>query len=204
MCEVGLILGGIGVASGIANGVQAGINAKAQDAYGNMVSKMNADMAKEAMISDYTALGKRISEQEEAAYKEIDSAHQDAQRLIGFMATSAGESGVSGQSLQGLLTTIKQQELEVTGSTIRQMEFARYAAEKEGRAVELQTRGRLVSGMYVPAQRPGVLGTVLSAASAGAQGYMAGATFDRLGSTGSQLMPKGTTSGYGLSFAPGK
>ena len=209
MCEpittTGWILGGIGVASAVANGVQANMNANAQDKYGQMVSKMNADMAKESMIADYTALGKRISEQEEAAYQEIEAAHKDSARLVSFMATSAGESGVSGQSLQGLLDTIKQQELDIQGSTIRQMEFARYAAEKEGRAVELQTKGRLVSGMYMPAQRPGILGTVLSAASAGLQGAMAGSNFDRY-SRSSGLTPPGapagTTTAFGRSFAP--
>lgn len=210
MCEpitiTSAILGGIGVASSVANSVQANMNANAQDKYGQMVSKMNADMAKESMIADYTALGKRISEQEEAAYQEIEAAHKDSARLVSFMATSAGESGVSGQSLQGLLSTIKQQELDIQGSTLRQMEFARYAAEREGRAVELQTKGRLISGMYMPAQRPGILGTVLGAASAGAQGYMAGASYDRL-NRGNQLLPtsgapKGTTSGFGYSFAP--
>jgi hypothetical protein len=209
MCEpittTGLILGGIGVASSVANGVQANMNANAQDKYGQMVSKMNADMAKEAMIADYTALGKRISEQEEAAYQEIEAAHKDSARLVSFMATSAGESGVSGQSLQGLLDTIKQQELDIQGSTIRQMEFARYAAEKEGRAVELQTKGRLISGMYMPAQRPGMLGTVLGAASAGLQGAMAGSNFDRYNRSSGLVppgAPAGTTTGYGYSFAP--
>lgn len=179
MCDP-FVLGGLAVAAAGANYIQGNINASAQDKYGQMVSQMNAEMAQEAMIADYTSLGKRIAEQEEAAYLEIEAAHQDTARMISFMSTSAGEAGVSGQSLQGLMDTIKQQELDVKSSTIRQMEFARYAAEKEGRAITLQTKGRLVSGMYMPAQRQGIAGALLGAASAGASAYMAGATYQRL------------------------
>lgn len=164
------ILAGMAVAGSISNSLSANAAASAQDKFGKQVAALNSELALETANSDFISLGKHITEQEEVAAAEIELAHKDSERLLGYMSTSAGEAGVGGESIKNLMSTIKQDELTQVGQTIRQLEFSKFAATQGKRAINLQTRGRLINGLQIPAPRVGLMGGLMSAGSAGVSG----------------------------------
>lgn len=153
MCDP-VTLGALTIASSAASIAQQNTNASAMRRFGRQMQDANTKVAEDDAIRSYAALQTRQTQESAKAAQAITAASLENARRASASRTSAGESGLAGTVIQESNNAFAAAELNYQTTVIRNkaMLDAQFGSELEG--VQLQEKGRILSG--VPNAVPGV------------------------------------------------
>lgn len=132
----------------------------------NKMAKQNAQNATEAAILDFEQLGLRRMEEEAAAATQLDESRREALRVRSAAAVSAGEAGVSGNSVNQLLGAISAAQGRNANTIASNLRSRTAQLNVEGQAISTGAQGRINS---VP---KGSLGSMLLNIGSDAVGHV--------------------------------
>ncbi len=210
MCEPGMIIAGVGLATGIASaGVQYQTQrqyAKAQTEFQNRQYEATALAARQALIRDYADLRARQQEESVKASQEIQAIAKESLRAQTTAFASAGEAGVAGLSLQNLMTDYVQQQSLFTMATQYQQRAVQQQMVRTAFGMQAQAAGRVMGATPQPVSGPSALGAALEAGSSAASWLSLGATREAfgLGKSPKAEVVTGTTGPLGDSAVGGR
>lgn len=207
LAAAGLALGAASSgASALGSRQQARMQYQAQLQQNEMQRRYQAQAAaaeRQRALQEQTSLRMRQAQEQEAVGRELEQVGLKSQAALARARVSAGESGVVGASVDALMGDYMAQEAGYRSALLRQQELSGVGTALGLEQVGLASQQRLM-GINQPISdpiRPRGLGIqdVLSVASGGLQGYMAGRSLSG-GSGGSNpAIPKGSVSSYDAS-----
>jgi hypothetical protein len=160
---------------------QAKAQYQAQLQQNEMQRRMQAQAAaaeQTRALQEQTSLRMRQAQEQEAVGRELEQVGLKSQAALARARVSAGESGVAGASVDALMGDYMRQEASYRSALLRQQELSGVGTGLGLEQIGLASQQRLI-GINQPIAepiRPRGLGIsdVLSVASGGLQGYMAG------------------------------
>ena len=213
MCNPAAVMAVVG---GLQSGAQAlGARQQAKAQYqaqlqqAEMQRRYQAQAAaaeRQRALQEQTSLRMRQAQEQEAVGRELEQVSRKSQAALARARVSAGEAGaIVGQSAQQLLDDYVTQEGRYRAALLRQQELSGTATGLGLEQIGLASQQRLI-GINQPIAepiRPRGLGIqdVLSVASGGLQGYMAGRSLSGGGGSANPSIPRGsvpTTDARGL------
>ena len=207
MCTLGaagLALGALSSgASALGARQQARMQYQAQLQQNEMQRRMQAQAAaaeRQRAGQEATSLRMRQAQEQEAVGRELEQVGLKSQAALARARVSAGESGVAGASVDALMGDYMRQEAGYRSALLRQQELSGVGTGLGLEQVGLASQQRLM-GINQPISdpiRPRGLGIsdVLSVASGGLQGYMAGRSLSGGSSNPDIYVSDGYTSKY--------
>jgi len=130
---------------------------------------------------EQSSMRMRQAQEQEAVGRELEQVSRKSQAALARARVAAGEAGVAGASVQALMGDYMRQEAGYRAALLRQQELGAVATGLGLEQAGLASQQRLIGIRQPIAQpaRPRGLGIqdVLSVASGGLQGYMAGRQF---------------------------
>jgi hypothetical protein len=186
MCvPLAAVSAGIGALSSGAQAIgarqQARMQYQAQLQQNEMQRRLQAQAAeaeRTRALQEQTSLRMRQAQEQEAVGRELEQVGLKSQAALARARVSAGESGVAGASVAALMGDYMRQEAGYRSALLRQQELSGVGTGLGLEQIGLASQQRLI-GINQPIAepiRPRGLGIqdVLSVASGGLQGYMAG------------------------------
>jgi multidrug efflux pump subunit AcrA (membrane-fusion protein) len=180
------------VAFAVIGGLQAGaqaLGAQQQRKMQYQAAKQQAEMQRryqaqaaaaerQRALQEQTSLRMRQAQEQEAVGRELEQVSRKSQAALARARVSAGEAGVAGASVDALMGDYLRQEAGYRSALLRQQELSGVGVGLGLEQIGLASQQRLI-GINQPIAepvRPRGLGIqdVLSVASGGLQGYMAG------------------------------
>ena len=207
MCTLGaagLALGALSSgASALGARQQARMQYQAQLQQNEMQRRMQAQAAaaeRQRAGQEATSLRMRQAQEQEAVGRELEQVGLKSQAALARARVSAGESGVAGASVDALMGDYMRQEAGYRSALLRQQELSGVGTGLGLEQIGLASQQRLM-GINQPISdpiRPRGLGIsdVLSVASGGLQGYMAGRSLSGGSSNPDIYVSDGYTSKY--------
>lgn len=207
MCTLGaagLALGALSSgASALGARQQARMQYQAQLQQNEMQRRYQAQAAaaeRQRALQEQTSLRMRQAQEQEAVGRELEQVGLKSQAALARARVSAGESGVAGASVDALMGDYMRQEAGYRSALLRQQELSGVGTGLGLEQVGLASQQRLM-GINQPISdpiRPRGLGIsdVLSVASGGLQGYMAGRSLSGGSSNPDIYVSDGYTSKY--------
>ena len=206
------------VAFAVLGGLQAGAQAlgtkqqreaqyKAQLQQNEMQRRLQAqatEAEQQRAGQEATSLRMRQAQEQEAVGRELEQVGLKSQAALARARVSAGESGaIVGQSAQQLMDDYISKEAGYRSALLRQQELSGVGTGLGLEQIGLASQQRLI-GINQPIAepiRPRGLGIsdVLSVASGGLQGYMAGRSLSGGGGSSNPSIPRGSVSSYDAS-----
>jgi hypothetical protein len=157
-------------------GLQAGVNflgqqqqAKAQEAYQAQASLAERQRA----IQEQRSIRMRQGQEQEATNREINEMSKKAREAVSTAQVSAGESGVSGLSVDALLQDYENQSLAYNMGLTRQQEMRDVQTGLALTDAGFRTVNNQI-GINRPINQPSAFAAVLDAGSQAASGYRTG------------------------------
>lgn len=213
MCTLAAAGLALGVASAGASAIggrqQARAQYKAQLQQNEMQRRYQAQASaaeRQRALQEQTSLRMRQAQEQEAVGRELEQVGLKSQAALARARVSAGESGVAGASVEGLMGDYMAQEAGYRSALLRQQELSGVGTGLGLEQIGLASQQRLM-GINQPIMdpiRPRGLGIqdVLSVASGGLQGYMMGQQISGgMGGT-NPAIPKGSVPSYDASGLP--
>lgn len=207
LAAAGLALGAASAgASAIGGRQQAKAQYQAQLQQNEMQRRMQAQAAaaeRQRAGQEATSLRMRQAQEQEAVGRELEQVSRKSQAALARARVSAGESGVAGASVDALMGDYMRQEAGYRSALLRQQELSGVGTGLGLEQIGLASQQRLM-GINQPIMdpiRPRGLGIqdVLSVASGGLQGYIAGSSLSGLGGGSNPAIPRGSVSSYDAS-----
>ena len=207
MCSIELAGLALGAASAGAQAIgaqqQARMQYQAQLQQNEMQRRMQAQAAaaeRQRALQEQTSLRMRQAQEQEAVGRELEQVSRKSQAALARARVSAGEAGVAGASVDALMGDYLRQEAGYRSALLRQQELSGIGVGLGLEQVGLASQQRLI-GINQPIAepvRPRGLGIqdVLSVASGGLQGYMAGRSLSGGSSNPDIYVSDGYTSKY--------
>jgi len=207
MCSIELAGLALGAASAGAQAIgaqqQARMQYQAQLQQNEMQRRMQAQAAaaeRQRALQEQTSLRMRQAQEQEAVGRELEQVSRKSQAALARARVSAGEAGVAGASVDALMGDYLRQEAGYRSALLRQQELSGIGTGLGLEQVGLASQQRLI-GINQPIAepvRPRGLGIqdVLSVASGGLQGYMAGRSLSGGSSNPDIYVSDGYTSKY--------
>ena len=125
----------------------------------------NQRLAQESYLQQAQQVNLRQQQEGEKASQAIQSTQVDALQAKATARVAAGESGVSGLSVENLLADFDRQNAIYRGSVRRNLEFSRQQSQEDIKGLRAQAEGRyqeIQPYLPEPIARPSFLGTALS------------------------------------------
>jgi hypothetical protein len=207
LAAAGLALGAASAgASAIGGRQQAKAQYQAQLQQNEMQRRMQAQASeaeRQRAGQEATSVRMRQAQEQEAVGRELEQVSRKSQAALARARVSAGESGVAGASVDALMGDYMAQEAGYRSALLRQQELSGVGTGLGLEQIGLASQQRLM-GINQPIMdpiRPRGLGIqdVLSVASGGLQGYMAGRSLSGLGGGSNPSIPRGSVSSYDAS-----
>ena len=207
MCSIGLAGLALGAASAGASAIgqrqQAQMQYQAAKQQAEMQRRYQAQAAaaeRQRALQEQTSLRMRQAQEQEAVGRELEQVSRKSQAALARARVSAGEAGVAGASVDALMGDYLRQEAGYRSALLRQQELSGIGTGLGLEQVGLASQQRLI-GINQPIAepvRPRGLGIqdVLSVASGGLQGYMAGRSLSGGSSNPDIYVSDGYTSKY--------
>jgi hypothetical protein len=207
MCSIELAGLALGAASAGAQAIgaqqQARMQYQAQLQQNEMQRRYQAQAAaaeRQRALQEQTSLRMRQAQEQEAVGRELEQVSRKSQAALARARVSAGEAGVAGASVDALMGDYLRQEAGYRSALLRQQELSGVGVGLGLEQVGLASQQRLI-GINQPIAepvRPRGLGIqdVLSVASGGLQGYMAGRSLSGGSSNPDIYVSDGYTSKY--------
>lgn len=111
----------------------------------NKMAKQNAQNATEAAVLDFEQLGLRRMEEEAAASQQLEESRREALRVRSAASVSAGEAGVSGNSVNQLLGAISASQGRNANTIASNLRSRTAQLNVEGQAISTGAQGRINS-----------------------------------------------------------
>lgn len=171
MCDLTVAAIGLSLASSAAGAASASANANAQRAFQAQMAERNQANARAVAVSQYASIERKMSEERMKAGLAAQKVTSDAIMARSRVQAAGVESGVTGASIDALLSDFSRQEGELMGNIAATSSFMadQATADKEGARLGLE--GRLLASTpdYIPQQSPfaTILGAVSGAFSSG-------------------------------------
>jgi len=210
MCSIALA----GLALGAASAGASAIGAQQQRQMQYKAAKQQAEMQRryqaqaaaaerQRALQEQTSLRMRQAQEQEAVGRELEQVSRKSQAALARARVSAGEAGVAGASVDALMGDYMAQEAGYRSALLRQQELSGVGTGLGLEQIGLASQQRLM-GINQPIMdpiRPRGLGIqdVLSVASGGLQGYMAGRSLSGGGGSSNPSIPRGSVSSYDAS-----
>jgi len=135
------------------------------------VGKTNRAAAQEDANATFAQLNRREQQEREAASASLTSIQEEANRNASLVATSAGESGVSGNVAAAVEADIRRQSLTESGKAKRSLEFTTSQIDAERDATQRRTAGIFENTRLGPKPRVDFFGAALNVGAAGYNAY---------------------------------
>ena len=178
MCDP-VSLGVAGLALG-ATTAGASFAGQRQQAKRQMAYQKQASIAEQKRAQqEQTSIRMRQGQENEATAREINEMSKQAREAVSTAKVSAGESGVSGVSVDALLTDYENQSLAYNMGITRQQEMKDVQAGLAMTDAGFRTVNNQI-GINRPVSRPSFLEGALSVASSGLSGYRTGLEIKKL------------------------
>lgn len=170
-----MALGGLAIATSAATGivsyigqsqqaeVQANYQAQLVQARNQEILE-NARLAQESYLQQAHQLNLRQQQEDERASQSIQQTRQEAAQARAITRVAAGESGVTGLSVDSLLRDFYRQEDSFNESVRRNRDFSRLQNQEDMKGLRAQAQGRVAAVqpyMPEPIIRPNLLGSAL-------------------------------------------
>lgn len=199
MCSIALATMAISAASAGAGYVGQRKQASAQRRYQAQASAAE----RQRFLQEQSAVRMGEAQQQEATNRELADISLKSREAISRARTSAGESGVSGLSINALMDDYLRQEANYRSATLRQQELQGVNTGLALSDAGYRTQQNLI-GINRPLNQPGFLEGALSTASAGMAGYRSGLEIEKMRGPVEALnrAPKGTKTTQYASYAP--
>ena len=175
MCSIALASLALGAGSAGASFVGQRQQAKQQMAYQRQASIAEQKRAQQ----EQTSIRMRQGQENEATAREINEMSKKAREAVSTAKVSAGESGVSGVSVDALLTDYENQSLAYNMGITRQQEMKDVQAGLAMTDAGFRTVNNQI-GINRPVSRPNFLEGALSVSSSGLSGYRTGLEIKKL------------------------
>lgn len=169
MCSIALAGLALGAGSAGASFIGQRQQAKQQMAYQKQASIAEQKRAQQ----EQTSIRMRQGQETEATAREINEMSKKAREAVSTAKVSAGEAGVSGLSVDALLTDYENQSLAYNMGITRQQEMKDVQAGLAMTDAGFRTVNNQI-GINRPVSRPSFLEGALSVASSGLSGYRSG------------------------------
>jgi hypothetical protein len=166
-----MIGAGLQIFSGAAQYMSQAAYAKTRQQLENEMSERNQKLALEASRENYNALQQRDVQLGAKAAEQIQAITREARAAQGRVGVAAAAANVKGQSVDELLQTYEQSQLEYVNKVLVNREWQRAQTESELRGVRLGLEARLVAATPDIIPKPNLwanaLGTFASAFNTG-------------------------------------
>jgi hypothetical protein len=140
-----LLGAGLQIFSGAAQYMSQSAYAKTRQQLENEMSARNQALALEASRENYSALQQRDIQFGAKAAEQIQAITREARAAQGRVGVAAAAANVKGQSVDELLQTYEQSQLEYVNKVLVNRDWQRAQAESEMRGVRLGLESRLVA-----------------------------------------------------------
>lgn len=171
---LGIVSAAIGAGGQIADFLAARDAAKSRARFERKKARLNKALALESLGEQTFDLRLRTIQERAQIGEEIGAVIRQSILQRGGIAAQAGGAGVAGTTVAELDTDAQAQRQVAEGSLRLLQEFRELAAEREARALELQARGRILSGQPGPVAFPSAIGAAFATGAAGLQGFASG------------------------------
>ena len=131
--------------------------------------RQNQLLAQRSMLEQARQVSIREEQERSAAMDRLRQSNIEAAKVQGRMVASAGEAGVSGMSIAGLLADVERTKLNNEGTINRNFDSVLQQGRVDREGLLSQAEGR-VNSMNIP-QAPSLLGTGLQIAGIGLDSY---------------------------------
>lgn len=174
MCSIALA--GLAVSAGSAG---ASFIGQRQQAKQQMAYQRQASIAEQKRAQqEQQSIRMRQGQEKEATAREINEMSKKAREAVSTATVSAGEAGVSGLSVDALLTDYENQSLAYNMGLTRQQEMKDVQAGLALTDAGFRTVNNQI-GINRPVNKPSFLEGALSVASSGLSGYRSGLDLKR-------------------------
>lgn len=131
----------------------------------NAAFQENARRANAEVVRGYDVIGERSMQERASAARQIEDNRRDAQRARATMTAAAGESNVSGLSVEALLRDFYGRETDFNDRTFENLDNTERQLRREMQGVRASGEDRIAS--VRPANAPSFLDAGLRIAGAG-------------------------------------
>jgi uncharacterized protein HemX len=169
MCSIALAGLALGAGAAGASFIGQRQQAKAQSAYQRQASIAERQRA----LQEQRSIRMRQGQEQEATNREINEMSKKAREAVSTAQVSAGESGVSGLSVDALLQDYENQSLAYNMGLTRQQEMRDVQTGLALTDAGFRTVSNQI-GINRPVSKPSFLEGALSVASSGLSGYRTG------------------------------
>jgi hypothetical protein len=164
-------MAGLAIAGTVAQHQAQASAGKAQGKYQNSVYKQNAQAALESYMRASGQLQGRAMQEVEAATRDATDIQRTGDAAAGQVKTNAAARGVSGLSVQDMLTNYAAVTTDNEFAVKRQLGWTRHQIAEEMEGLAGTTRSRIASATPGPVDMPSGLATGINIASAGLGAY---------------------------------
>lgn len=137
-------------------------NAKAQLEYQKQVQEQTEESAKQSQIDQTKQLNLGLIQEQTATADEAASINKEKLKAIGRGRTAAGESGVSGVSLENLMADFNRQESSYIDSLKYNTEMSAEKMNANAMGVHAKAGSRINIARGKPVSRPDIYSEALS------------------------------------------
>jgi len=173
MCEPTTIMAttaAISAASTATSAIAKNQQAEAQAQHQQQVFQRNKERALEARTQKVFMENLRQQQEAQAASQRIQKTERQAAEARSRARVAAGESGVSGRSVDALLADFYQQEAEFRSAVQHNLQLSDRQSEARKDSLVTQQEGRVAAAQPQPVQRPNFLGAALQIGATGLRG----------------------------------
>ena len=161
----------ISAASAAMSYVQGQNAAKAQSQAYQQQYQQNTQSAQKAAVQQYAAVDQRMLQEQAAADVEKDQSALEARKAAATTRVAAGEAGISGLSVDALLSDIYGQSAKYNDQVDQNTEWTAQQLQREKEGVKAQTVDRINSVQKPTIQRPNFIDLGLRIGGAAVNSY---------------------------------
>ena len=151
----------------------AALSIRGQQQQAKMQARMQAAQSKaenQRYLAEVSAMRMQQAQQQQAVAQQIEDSTRQAREARATARVSAGESGVTGLSVDALISDFTRQEAEFRFATFQQQEMANVNRELQLQDASRQSEQNLIS-INQPIQRPNYAGAAIDLFGTGAEIY---------------------------------
>ncbi len=172
MCEPVTIMTALTIATTAYQAYSTDQNVKAQNKYAKQSAIEGSKLANASFINESNQANLRTSQESEAASTQLTTSAKEAAKARATARVSAGESGVSGVSVDALISDFYDQEAGYSEGVKRNLELGKDQTQAELMGFRSNALDRSLSYRQPLAARPSYAATGLQIAGQAGQGYM--------------------------------
>ncbi len=166
--------------SAVASYKAADDSAQTTENFQDASAKEGARLARESFDNQNKDVQARSREEDSAAAQAIRVNQQEAAKAKATARVASGEAGVSGLSVDALLSDFNRQEDDYTNSILTNRDISRRQSQQALKGIRAGTESQLAASRFAPVRRPSYLTPGLQIAGAG---LAAGAQYRDLNDT---------------------